>query len=90
MLLVLALGQDEAFHELAAIAQEHVLGPAQADALCPHTAGPGRVLCGVGVGPYVHVAGCVRVAHEPVHGPHQIVGPFRCGVDLTVEVAHHG
>ena len=51
------LGQDHAAHHgQAVLAQEHVLGAAQADALGPELAGVGRVVTGVGVGPHGQVA----------------------------------
>jgi hypothetical protein len=46
------LGQDELLDELAAVAEEHVLGAAQADALGAEAHRALGVLRGVGVGPH--------------------------------------
>ena len=51
LLAGLVLGQDQVLDQLAALAEEHVLGAAQADALGAEPAGAGGVLGGVGVGP---------------------------------------
>ncbi len=83
------VSQDEALHQLAPVAEEHVLGAAQADALGTHTAGPGGVLGGVGVGAHVHTTGGVDVVHHPVDGTHEVVGLVGGGVDLALEVANH-
>ena len=50
------LGQDEPLDELAALAEEHVLGAAQADAPRAEPAGPRAVLAGVGVGAHPQAA----------------------------------
>ena len=50
LLLVLAVGQDQPLDVLAALAQEHVLGAAQADALAAETTRTLGVFRGVGVG----------------------------------------
>jgi hypothetical protein len=44
------LGQHQPFDQHAALAQEHVLGAAQPDALCAHVPRAGGVLGGVGIG----------------------------------------
>ena len=51
--LLVALGEDQLLDELAPVAEEHVLGAAQADALRAEPAGPLGVLGGVGVGAHV-------------------------------------
>ena len=79
LLLLVALGQDEPLDVLLAIAEEHVLGPAQPDALGSHAAGAVGVLGGVGVGAHPHAPGGVGVLHEPVHRPHQVAGLGRLG-----------
>ena len=48
------LGQEEPADYREAVAQEHVLGPAEADALCTEGPGPGCVVGPVGVGPHPH------------------------------------
>jgi hypothetical protein len=45
---------DEVLHELPALAEEHVLGAAQADALGAEAARAGGVVGGVGVGAHLH------------------------------------
>ena len=49
----------------AALAEEHVLGAAQPDALGAEAAGPGGVVRGVGVGADPQPAGAVGVGHDP-------------------------
>ena len=44
VVLLLGLGDDEVLDELAAVAEEHVLGPAQSDPLRAEPAGAGGVL----------------------------------------------
>ncbi len=56
VLLLGAVGQDHAaHHRQAVLAQEHVLGAAEADPLGAEPAGVGRVLAVVGVGPHAQV-----------------------------------
>ena len=65
------VGQDHAPHDREAIlGQEHVLGPAQPDALGAEPAGVGRVGPVVGVGPH----GQLALA--------DLVGPLQDGVEL--------
>ena len=45
-----SLGEDDPLDQRAAVAEEHVLGAAQPDALRAQAAGPRGVLAGVGVG----------------------------------------
>ena len=68
------VGQDEPLDELPPLAEEHVLGAAQADALRAESDRAGRVLAVVGVGPHAQAALGVRVGHQPVHGGDQLVG----------------
>ena len=84
LLTGLVLGDDEVLHELAPLAEEHVLGPAQADALGAEPAGPRRVLGGVGVGAHPESAYVVGVLHHPVDGLHEVLVDM-----LALEVAHH-
>ena len=65
--LVGRVGEDDPLDQLRAIAEEHVLGAAQADALCAELARPGRVLGGVGVRPHA----------EPAHGCRRASAPGR-------------
>ena len=51
---VVVTRQDDPLDQLAPLAQEHVLGAAQPDALRAEAAGPRRVLGSVGVGPDSH------------------------------------
>ena len=73
---------------LAALAEEHVLGAAQADALGAEPAGAGGVLGVVGVGPHPQPAHPVGVGHDPVHGLDQFVGVVGAGVHPALEVLH--
>ena len=50
------------------VAEEHVLGAAQADALGPEPAGAGGIRRVVGVGPHLHPAVLVGDGHQPVDG----------------------
>jgi hypothetical protein len=90
--VVVALGEDQVLDELAALAEEHVLGPAQADALRAEATGPLGVLGGVGVGADREAACLVCVGHQPVHGLHELVGGTfgveRLRVELALEVLH--
>ena len=65
LLRLLVVGDDEVLHQLAALAEEHVLGAAQPDALGAEAAGPGGVLGGVGVGAHLQAARAVGVLHQP-------------------------
>ena len=57
LLLLGRVGQDHAAHDRQAVlAEEHVLGAAQADALGAELAGVGRVGTVVGVGPHAELA----------------------------------
>ena len=53
LLLGLAECQDQPLDQGTPVAEEHVLGPGQADALRAETTGPRRVLAGVGVGAHL-------------------------------------
>ncbi len=54
--LVVGLGEDEVLDELAPLAEEHVLGAAETDALGAEPAGAGGVVGVVGVGADLHPA----------------------------------
>ena len=71
--LVVVVGQDQPFDQLTAVAEEHVLGAAQADTLGAEAAGAGGVGAGVGVGPHLQPAGGVGVRQQPVYGRDQRV-----------------
>ena len=86
VLLLGRLGHDQVLHQLAAVTEEHVLGPAQPDALGAEAAGPGDVLGGVGVGAYGEPPLAVRVVHDPRDGGDQLVVLRRL---VTLEVPHH-
>ena len=84
-LVRLALGEDQPLDVLAPLAEEHVLGAAQADPLGPEAPRPLGVLAVVGVGAHAEAAGAVRVGDDPVHGCHQRIG---IGLDRALEVLH--
>ena len=86
--LLVALGQDEALDELAPLAEEHVLGAAQADALGPEAASAGGIRRVVGVGAHLHPAVLVGDAHQPVDGGDH--GAALVHGHGALEVAHHG
>ena len=76
-----SLGDDQVLDELAALAEEHVLGAAQADALGAEPPGPGGVLGGVGVRAHPQPAYVVGVRHHPVdrlrRGPRRRCSPSK-------------
>ena len=82
------LGQDQVLDQLAALAEEHVLGADQADAAGAEPAGAGAVRAGVRVGVHAEAALVVGVHHDRVHGPDQVVGLVGVRVQLALEVAH--
>ena len=71
---LLRVGEDQVLDQLAALAEEHVLGADQADAGGAEPAGPLAVRAGVRVGMHAEAALRVRVHHDPVHGPDQVIG----------------
>ena len=80
------VGQDHAAHDgQAVLAQEHVLGAAQADALGAERARVGGVVAGVGVGPHG------QVALADVVGPreHGVEGGGRLGRGERHLPGHH-
>ncbi len=72
---LLVLVKDEGLDDLLAVAQEHMLGAAQADALGAEVAGKLSVLGVVGVG--AHTQGA------------EVVGPFQDGVQVAGELGEH-
>src|SRR5207302_5322861 len=82
------VGQDEVLDQLAALAEEHVLGADQAHAAGAEPAGPGAVRAGVGVGVDAEAALVIGVRHDRVHGPDQVVGLVGVRVQFALEVAH--
>ena len=86
--LLVGAGQDQVLDQLAALAEEHVLGADQADAAGAEPAGPGAVRAVVGVGVHAEAALVVGVHHDRVHGPDQVVGLVGVRVQLALEVAH--
>ena len=72
---ILVVVEDEGLDDLLAIAQEHVLGTAQADALRAEVAGQLCVLGVVGVG--AHTQGA------------ELVGPLQDGVQVAGELGKH-
>ena len=85
--LVVGVGQDQPLDQRAALAEEHVLGAAQPDALRAEPAGPGGVLGGVGVGAHRHPPRAVGVAHDPVDRDAPGRRPRRS--IAVLEVPHH-
>ena len=83
----LVLGQDEPLDELAALAEEHVLGADQADPAGAEPAGPRAVLAGVRVGVHPEAAPLVGVPHDPVNRLDQVV---RVRAEPVLEVLHDG
>ena len=79
----LVLGDDQLLHQLAPLAEEHVLGAAQADALGAEATCAGGVLGGVGVGPHPQAAGAVGVRHDPRDRVGEVVVEL-----LALEVAY--
>ena len=67
------VGDDQPFDEPSPLAEEHVLGPAQADPGGAETTGPGRVVGGVGVGPHAEAAPFVGVTGQQGDGRDQVV-----------------
>ena len=67
-------GEDGALDQGAALAQEHVLGAAQADALGAELDGALGVEGGVGVGAHAQAADLVGVGEDEVHGPDELAG----------------
>ena len=87
--LLVVVGQDQPLDSAAPLAEEHVLGAAQPDALGAEPAGPGRVLGGVGVGAHPQPARLVGVRHDPVHGRDQVVGLGRVRSSSPSKYSHH-
>ena len=89
--LVVVLGEDQPLDELAAVAEEHVLGAAQADALGAEAAGPRGVLGGVGVGAHPQPAPLVGVAMIRCTACDQVVGaPAASGSSLPSKYSTTG
>ena len=81
--------QDHGLHQGAPVAEEHVLGTAQADALGAEAPGAGRVLRRVGVRPYLQAPYGVGLLHEPVHIVDGLPGGWSPGGHVApVEVPH--
>ena len=68
------LGQDDALNQRTTRAQEHMLGTAQADALCTELQCALRVLGGVGVGAHLQATHLVGVGEDAVDGLDQFGG----------------
>ena len=88
--LGVGLGEDELLDEDPALAEEHVLGAGQPDALGPEPPGPGGVVGVVGVGTHPHPPHPVGDADEPVDRAHDRFGAVRRGVDGPLEVPDDG
>ena len=70
--LLVALGEDDVLDVDPPVAEELVLGAAQADPLGAPGAGAAGVLGGVGVGAHPHPPGGVGVLHDPVDGVQEL------------------
>ena len=73
LLVRLGLGHDEVLDELAPLAEEHVLGAAQPDALGAEAPGAPGVLRGVGVGAHPQAAAGVRPLDQVGDGGDDLV-----------------
>ena len=69
VLLGFGVGEDEPLHEREAVAEEHVLGAAEADALGAELARHVRVVRQVGVGAHLHAAELVGPPEDHVERP---------------------
>ncbi len=88
--ILVVVRQDQVLDLLAALlAEEHVLGAAQPDALAAVAAGAVRVVGVVRVGAHREPAAHVRVRHQPVHGLHQAALDVGAGVQGALEVLDH-
>ncbi len=83
---VVTLGEDQVLDQLAALAEKHVLGAAQADALRAEPPGPLGVLGVVGVGAHLQPAARVGMRDDAVNGGDERVG---VGRQRALEVLHH-
>ena len=88
LLLLVGVGEDQPLDQVPALAEEHVLGAAQPDALRAEAPGARGVLGVVGVGAHRHPPRPVGVAHHPVDGLDEVVGVGGLGVELALEVLH--
>src|ERR1700761_2144639 len=86
--LRIGLGQDEVLDQLAALAQEHVLGTDQAYPFGPEPACPGGVRAVVRVGEHAQPAPGVGVGHDPVHRADELAVLAGVRAQLSLEVAH--
>ena len=87
------VGQDDVLDQLTAVAEEHVLGAAQPDALGAELACARGVLGVVGVGADSEPSGRVGVPEQAVDGAHQVggrlVGVLEGLVETVLEVGGH-
>ena len=68
LLLLVAVGENQSFNVLLTLAEEHVLGAAQSDALSPHPASAGSIVGGVGIGTHTKSTHCVGTRDESING----------------------
>ena len=83
---LVVVGQDQPLDQLPPLAEEHVLGPGESDALGAEPDRARRVLAGIGIGPDAEAAALVSPCHDPVHGADQLIGIRFQG---ALEVLHH-
>ncbi len=88
-----SFGEHEAFDEDAAIAEEHVLGPAQADALSAESACTSRVGDRVGIRANAQTPHLIGVLQDPIDRHDQFgglfVGRLDRGCQPGLEVGDH-
>ena len=82
------LGEDQPLDDLATLAEEHVLGAAQADALRTEAPRPRGILGGVGVRAHLHPPDPVGGRHQPVDGGDERAALLHA--HRALEVAHDG
>ena len=71
---LVVVGQDHVRHQVGAVAEEHVLAAAQADALGAELDAPGGRLGVVGVGPYTELAQLVGPAQNRLEAARETSG----------------
>ena len=69
---LVGVGEDHPLDEHAPVAEEHVLGAAQPDALGPEATRPRRVVAGVGVRAHPQAPDAIGVGQQPVDRTQQV------------------
>ena len=90
--ILVGVGEDEPLDVRLALAEEHVLGAQESDALSAHVTGPGRVLRRVGIRPHAKPPRGVRMGHDPINRTDQfgrlVVRTCQGRVESGLEVGH--